>query len=172
MIHISITLFLSIISIYVTDRALSNASTNIRRTHQNTLFDRSNLSRIAYLDNTNTPMIIDTTGTLIDRLDQYPSSTDLLWYDNTLVILQYNELHFYGTAIQQPDSLFAVFPPNNSFTSVDAIAIDNNLNMAYTYRYQVPYSSTSPLRRCYSGVAMVWADSSINNTGYEVYDGY
>ena len=130
------------------------------------------LGRIAYIDHTNTPIILDTAGTLIERLDLYPSSNDLVWFDNTLLILQFNELHFYGDPIQKPDSLFTVFPSNSTYSKVDAIAIDNNGNMAYTYRYQGPYSSTSPLRRCYSGVAMSWADSSILNTGYEVYDGY
>ena len=159
--------------IYVTDQSFIKqqrlTTDGLTKTHCTIAQD---LSRIAYLDHTNTPVIIDTAGTLIERLDQYPSSNDLIWYENSLVILHLNELHFYGMNLQQPDSLFAVFPTNNVFTRVDAIAIDNNLNMAYTYRYQVPYSSTSPLRRCYSGVAMIWADSTINNTGYEVYDGY
>lgn len=115
--------------------------------------------RIAYLDASKTPVIIDTSGAQIAILTQYNNTTDLFWHDNngdpTLVILVNNSIQFFGTALSIDNNPFEyVFPSDVTFRSVDAIHINDNLDVLFTFRYQRPFTPTSTLRKYYHGVGV------------------
>jgi hypothetical protein len=115
--------------------------------------------KIAYLNASKTPVIIDTSGIQIDILTQYSNVTDLFWHDNngdpTLVILVNNAIQFYGTALSIDNNPFDyVFPADVTFEAIDAIHINENLDIVFTFRYQRPFTSTSTLRKYYHGVGV------------------
>ena len=135
-----------------------------------------NLDRIAYLNANKIPVIIDVNGAVIETLSQYSNATDIKWHPNNgdpvLVILRNNTLYYYGSTLSIGSNPFFVFPNDATFTAVDAIDIDENYNVVFTYRYQRPYSSTSSLRRYYHGVAINYYSSSSLDEKQESYDGY
>lgn len=125
--------------------------------------------KIAYLNANKTPVIIDTTGAQIDILNQYTNVSDLFWHKNngnpTLVILVNNEIEFYGPTLNISNNPFDfVFPFDVTFEAIDAIDINENLDIFFTFRYQRPFSSTSSLRRYYHGVAVNLYSTSLDKS--------
>ncbi|CAA6820884.1 MAG: Unknown protein [uncultured Aureispira sp.] len=121
--------------------------------------------KIAYLNANKTPVIIDTSGTQIDLLNQYSNVTDLFWHDNngapTLVILVNNTIQFYGPTLNIDNNPFEyAFPLNVTFEAIDAIHINENLDILFTFRYQVPFTPTSTLRKYYHGVGVNFSSST------------
>ena len=115
--------------------------------------------QIAYLDVNKTPVIIDTSGIQVTRLSQYTNVVDLFWHDNngspTLVILSNNTIYFYGNSLNIVSNPFDyVFPSDVTFVAVDAVHINENLDIFFTYRYQRPFTPTSSLRKYYHGVGV------------------
>lgn len=113
--------------------------------------------KIAYLNANKTPVIIDTLGAQIDVLNQYTNVSDLFWHKNngnpTLVILVNNELEFYGPTLAVDNNPFEyAFPSDVTFQAVDAVHINENLDILFTFRFQRPFTPTSSLRRYYHGV--------------------
>jgi len=132
--------------------------------------------KIAYLDVNQRPVIIDTVGNTITTLNFY-GVKDLKWHANngnpTLYFLHNNEIKFHGTALNIVSTPFDfAFPSTNNYAEVDAIHIDNNLNIAFTYRYQQPYSPTSLWQKYYYGVAVNYDSPGSIDKKNEVYEGY
>lgn len=132
--------------------------------------------KIAYLDANKTPVIIDTSGTQLDILNQYSNATDLFWHDNngdpTLVILVNNSIQFYGTALSIDNTPFDyVFPADATFEAIDAIYIKPNLDILFTFRYQRPFTPTSTLRKYYHGVAINFSSHSSTDKEIATEDG-
>lgn len=115
--------------------------------------------KIAYLNANGTPVIIDTLGVQIDILTQYNNVTDLFWHKNsgnpTLVVLVNNAIEFYGPSLAIDAAPFDfVFPSDITFQAIDAVHINDNLDVFFTFRMQRPFTPTSSLRRYYHGVAV------------------
>lgn len=126
-----------------------------------------NHDRVAYLNASKTPVIIDTSGVQISLLSQYSNATDLFWHNNngnpTLVILVNNTLQFYGPALNIDSNPFDyVFPFDVTFQAIDAVHINENLDILFTFRYQRPYTSTSSLRRYYHGVGVNFPGTNLD----------
>lgn len=147
--------------IYLVDEILANAkrlTTSPTSTKTHVVLNPS-LDKIAYLNSNKTPVIIDSLGNQITILSQYTNVTDLLWHNNngnpTLVILVNNTIEFYGPSLNIPSNPFSyVFPSDVTFRAIDALDINDNLDVFFTYRYQRPFSSTSSLRRYYHGAGV------------------
>jgi len=125
--------------------------------------------KIAYLNANKTPVIIDTSGTQIDLLNQYSNVTDLFWHPNngnpTLVILVNNAIQFYGPTLSINNDPFEyVFPSDITFEAIDALHINENLDIFFTFRYQRPYTPTSTLRKYYHGVGVNLSSSTVNKS--------
>lgn len=135
-----------------------------------------NLDQIAYLNSNKTPVIIDTLGTQVTVLSQYTNVTDLCWHynngDPTLIILINNAIEFYGSTLNiSPNPFDYVFPSDATFKAIDAIDINNSLDVLFTYRYQRPFSPTSSNLRYYHGVGINLISSNFDVSKTEE-DGY
>jgi len=83
----------------------------------------------------------------------------LFWHTNngdpTLVILVNNTIQFYGPTLNISNNPFDyVFPFDVTFEAIDAIHINENLDVLFTFRFQRPFSSTSSLLKYYHGVGV------------------
>lgn len=164
--------------IYLVDEILANSkrltsSPTDSKTH---VTISPTLDKIAYLNTNKTPIILDTTGAAINTLSQYTNVTDLFWHPNngnpTLVILVNNTIEFFGPSLNLPSNPFDyVFPIDVTFRAIDAIDINDNLDIFFTYRYQRPYSSSSTLNRYYHGAAVNLKSSSFDEFK-SIDDGY
>lgn len=119
--------------------------------------------QIAYLDQAGTPVILDTLGGVITTLTQITNAQDLVWYtnngDQTLCILVNNAISFYGTALSLPATPFEyAFPADATDIFVDALDIDENLNIGFSFRYQRP--SGTAQRSYYHGLGVNYAGSA------------
>lgn len=153
-------------------KKLTNSPTNTK-TH---IALSTQHDKIAYLNANKTPVIIDTSGTQIDLLNQYTNVTDLFWHDNngnpTLVILVNNEIEFYGPSLSIGNNPFDyAFPSDVTFQAIDAIHINEDLDVLFTFRYQRPFSPTSSLRRYYHGVGVNLSSTSFDKNSV-IEDGY
>ncbi|MBL4648997.1 MAG: hypothetical protein JKY03_04645 [Aureispira sp.] len=133
--------------------------------------------KIAYLNASKTPVIIDTSGVQIDFLNQYPNATDLFWHNNngnpTLVILVNNTIQFYGPTLNIDNTPFhQVFPSDVTFEAIDAIHINENLDILFTFRYQRPFTPTSTLRKYYYGVGVNFNSTSTFDKSLATDDGF
>ncbi len=162
--------------IYITNEKLTEhkqltQSSSLKKTH---CVIASTHDRIAYLDANGSPVILDEEGTQVAHLTQYTNVQDLNWYNGkqTLYILENNQLHFYGQALNLPNPLFSVFPTTTTAKTIDAIDIDSSLNVTYSYRYQIPYSQVSPLRKYYYGIAINYNSVTISDRKSEIYENY
>ena len=126
--------------------------------------------KIAYLNVNKMPVIIDTSGTIITLLNQYSNATDLFWHNNnngnpTLVILINNTIQFYGPTLNISNNPFDhVFPSDVTFQAIDAIDINENLDIFFTFRYQRPFTSTSSLRKYYHGVSVNFSSTNFDKS--------
>lgn len=128
-----------------------------------------NLDKIAYLNANGTPVIIDNEGNHIETLQQYTNVTDILWHPNngvpTLVLLVNNNIVFHGPSLNLPSNPFDfAFPSDVTFQAIDAIDINEQLDVLFTFRYLRPYSTTSTLRRYYHGAAINFKNSSYDKS--------
>ncbi|MCH2023415.1 MAG: hypothetical protein MK207_13145 [Saprospiraceae bacterium] len=115
--------------------------------------------KIAYLNSNGSPVIIDTSGNQIDILNQYNNVKDIHWHSNngntTLYFLVNNNIVFHGPPLNIPIDPFSyVFPSDTTYTAIDALDINDNLDIAFSYRYQNPYSSSSSNISYYYGVGV------------------
>ncbi|BDS13636.1 hypothetical protein [Aureispira anguillae] len=133
--------------------------------------------KIAYLNVNKTPVIIDTSGNVLETLSQHSNVKDILWHKNngntTLVILKNNNLYYHGPAISGiPSNPFDyAFPSDVTFQAIDAIDISDNLDVFFTFRYQRPFSPTSSIRRYYHGVGVNLSSTNFDKLRY-IDDGY
>lgn len=171
--------------VYLTDEILSeqiqltnNAGmTNTAYTSKTHVALSPALDKIAYLDANNTPVIIDNEGNEIDKLTQYTNVSDIGWHNNngnpTLYIIVNNSIEFYGPSLNLVNNPFNfVFPSAATYTIVDAVDINENLDIAFTYRYYEPFSPTSSFRRYYYGVAIQYNNSAANDRNKQYYQNY
>lgn len=157
----------------LSERKKLTSSSSSKKTH---VALSPNHDKVAYLNASNTPVIIDTSGVQIDFLSQYTNVTDLFWHDNngnpTLVILINNTLQFYGPTLNIDNNPFDyIFPFDVTFQAIDAVHINENLDVFFTFRYQRPYTSTSSLRRYYHGAGVNLRSTNINK-GIATDDGF
>jgi len=134
-----------------------------------------NRNKIAYLNQNNTPIIIDTSGAVLNTLTQYTGAKDINWYNNdaTLYILYNNKINFYGQSLNiSSDPFDYVFPSDVIASYIDAVHIDNNLNVAFSYRYREPYSQTSSYERYYYGAGVKYYSSSSWDEQLSNYDAF
>lgn len=133
--------------------------------------------KVAYLNSNGTPVIIDTTGAQLEILVNYTNVTDLKWHANngnpTLYMLVNNSIIFHGPTLSIPSQPFSYFFPSDANSIViDAVEIDNSLNIAFSYRFQRPYSPTSSWNKYYHGVGFNYNSASNTDTWYYIEDGY
>ncbi|MDC0230800.1 hypothetical protein OAK19_02450 [Aureispira] len=132
--------------------------------------------KIAYLNANGSPVIIDTSGNQIDILNQYSNVKDIHWHYNngnpTLYFLVNNSIEFYGPNLSIPIDPFSfVFPSDTTYTAIDALDINDNLDIAFSYRYQKPYSPLSSDLNFYHGIAI--NNNSLSSNKYtETWDGF
>lgn len=155
------------------ERKLTNSSINVK-TH---VALSPKHDQIAYLNLSGQPVIIDTLGNTITTLSQYTGVKDLKWHANngnpTLYFLHNNEIKFHGPTMNITSTPFDfAFPSNNNYSEVDAIHIDNSLNVIFSYRYQAPYSPTSPWQKYYYGVAINYNSAGSTDKKSEIYENY
>ena len=60
-----------------------------------------------------------------------------------------------------------VFPPDADFKVIDAVHVRADKSVFFTYRYQKPYSITSPYRSCFYGAAINYSDLFTLDYSYE-----
>ena len=159
--------------VYLTDHAFEN--------HQQLTTDQSSKShicmnlfhnKVAFLDEQQKPVIIDNAGNTIERLDPLTGSGDLGWYDHDnesfLYILNADSLYTHESSFNFEAGIFDfVFPPDADFKVVDAVHVRADKSVFFTYRYQKPYSITSPYRSCFYGAAINYSDIFTLDYSYE-----
>ncbi len=136
-----------------------------------------NIDKIAYLDAYGTPVIIDTDGNQLDRLTQYSNVKDIGWHFNngnpTLFLLVNNTIAFWGQSLDLVNNPFDyVLPATALFYEIDALDINENLDITFSYRYYEPNSASSLYRRYYYGVGVQYNDNSTPDTYLEIYDNF
>ncbi len=135
------------------------------------------LDKIAYLDANGTPVIIDILGNQLNRLTQFNNVKDIGWHANngntTLYILVNNTLEFWGPSLNLVNAPFDfVFPSTALFTTIDAIDINENLDIAFSYRYYQPITTSSLYHEYYYGVGIQYSSSALVDKNYQIYDNF
>lgn len=121
--------------------------------------------KVAYLNANGTPVVIDTSGNQLEVLTSYTGVKDLKWHANngnpTLYFLVNNTIVFHGSSLSINSQPFNfVFPFNTITYFIDAVEIDEDLNIAFTYRYLVPNPNNSNYRDYYHGLAINYDNGS------------
>ena len=121
--------------------------------------------KVAYLDANGTPVILDLSGNVLETLSSYNNVTDMKWHFNsgnpTLYLLINNSIVFHGPSLAIPSNPFDfAFPSTTTYRAIDAVDINDNLDIAFSYRYQVPYLTS--LRKYYYGAAVNFASTSFD----------
>ena len=96
--------------------------------------------KIAYLNDQNIPVIIDTAGNEIARLSQYANTKDLGWSHDgqSLYLLINNQLVIWGNPMILNSTPLVIFPANAQMQQIDAISIDKFGAVFSAFRYYVP----------------------------------
>ena len=100
--------------------------------------------KIAYLNADRTPVIIDTTGVVLEQLDTYTNVRDMGWSADgeTLFMLINLSLQFYGPPLPVPD---ITFPLGVNYPEIYSVDINHRNELAYTYSYSTFFSQSHGL---------------------------
>ena len=166
--------------IYITNEILSSQEklTNSPSDSKTHIAFSPQHDKIAYLNGNGTPVILDDKGVQLEILSQYSNVSDIGWHSNggnpTLYILVNNDIEFHGQALNLvPTPFDFVFPLDVTNTIIDAIDIDDNLNIAFSYRYEKPYAISLPtLSKYYYGAGVQYSSVSQPDVYSETYDYY
>lgn len=105
-----------------------------------------NHTKIAYLDQNGSPVIIDLNGKILEKLSQYQNIKSMDWSndDQTLYMLIGNKLYFYGKAMSVPEFTFKtekcdvydnlMDDPGRDF-EVLSVSISAKKDIAYIFSY-------------------------------------
>jgi len=93
----------------------------------------SKKDKIAYVHpSSGIPIIVDTSGNVLQELTQYTNVNDLGWHngDSTLYLLANNQIYFYGESLDLPKTVFPVYPGSFNY-EVKTLDINDDLDIAY-----------------------------------------
>jgi len=154
--------------IYLTNEILTEEkrltfTPNFTKTH---IALSPNHDRIAYLDANGTPVIIDTLGNTVETLS-YSNVKDIKYHSNngnpTLYMLRNNAILFHPYNLSISANPFAfIFPTDATYEAVDAVDINDNLDVTFSFRYQRPPSAGSSLRNYYHGAGINYSGSTFD----------
>ncbi|HEX8545647.1 MAG TPA: hypothetical protein VF691_01720 [Cytophagaceae bacterium] len=90
--------------------------------------------KLAYLNSSGTPVIIDTLGNTLNTLFQFTNVQSMDWSqdDQTLYMLIDGKINFFGPAMNIPSITYSGVPSNMS-PDLHLISISSNNDLAYSY---------------------------------------
>jgi hypothetical protein len=159
-------------NVILTEEKRLTFSPNSTKTH---IALSPNHDRVAYLDANGTPVIIDTLGNPIETLP-YSNVKDMKYHANNgnpiLYMLRNNIILFYPSSLNISSNPFHfVFPTDATYEAIDAIDINEDLDVIFSFRYQKPYSPGSSLRNYYHGAGTNYSGTNSDKSA-EINDGF